>query len=96
MHRQAVRDMEREIEMGKTYKFMDSIKRERDKNMKKLYAFMNKNKKNPSRRNLALRMNKGIGFLKRKTLKDNYENNGKKFLIQDVGQPPSWTTFIQN
>ncbi len=43
--RQNVRELEREEETRKTYKFMDSIKRERDKNMKKLFTYMNKNKK---------------------------------------------------
>ncbi len=43
--RQTVRNLERETERNKTQKFMDSIQRECDKNMKKLYTFMNRNKK---------------------------------------------------
>ncbi len=44
VNRQSVRDQERAAETIKTQKFMDSISRECDKNMKNLYAFMNKNK----------------------------------------------------
>ncbi|MCP4976598.1 MAG: hypothetical protein GY931_10590 [Maribacter sp.] len=45
LNRQNVRNQEREAETIKTEKFMDSINRECDKNMKNLYTFMNKNKK---------------------------------------------------
>ncbi len=45
-YRQNVRELKRMEETKKTYKFMDSIKRERNKNMKNLFTFMNKNKKN--------------------------------------------------
>ncbi|MCP4976533.1 MAG: hypothetical protein GY931_10265, partial [Maribacter sp.] len=57
-YRQTIRDMERDIETTKTYKFMDSLKRERDKNMKNLYSFMNKNKK-PVQEKFGLRDDQG-------------------------------------
>ncbi len=44
-YRQSVRDLESKEETRKTFKFMDSITRERDKNMKNLFKYMNKNKK---------------------------------------------------
>ncbi|MCP4975685.1 MAG: hypothetical protein GY931_05945, partial [Maribacter sp.] len=57
-YRQTIRDVERDIETTKTNKFMDGLKRERDKNMKNLYSFMNKNKK-PVQEKFGLRDDQG-------------------------------------
>ncbi len=43
--RQGVRELERQEETKRTQKFMDGILKQNDKNMRKLYSYMNRNKK---------------------------------------------------
>ncbi len=75
--RQTVRDMERAEETVKTHKFMDSITRECDKNMKKLYTFMNKNKK-PVMEKFGLKNNKGEWITKDLDIKNQLKMQWEK------------------
>ncbi len=68
--RQTVRYLEKEVESTKTKKFMDSIHRECDKNMKKLNTFMNRNKK-PIQEKFGLKNNNGEWVTDQEEIKTN-------------------------
>ncbi len=82
--RQTVRDMERAEETIKTHKFMDSITRECDKNMKKLYTFMNKNKK-PVVEKFGLKNNKGEWITEDSEIKNQLKRQWEKYIRWDTG-----------
>ncbi len=84
--RQAVRDMERAEETIKTHKFMDSITRECDKTMKKLYTFMNKNKK-PVAEKFGLKNKNGEWVTEESEIKKQLKEQWEK--IYKVGHWPN-------
>ncbi len=76
-YRQTIREVERDIETTKTTKFMDGLKRERDKNMKNLYSFMNKNKK-PIQEKFGLRDSGGNWVSKEVDIKHQLHTQWEK------------------
>ncbi len=80
--RQTVRNLERETELNKTEKFLDSIQRECDKNMKKLYTFMNRNKK-PVQEKFGLKNINGEWITEEEEIKSQLKQQWNK--IYDSG-----------
>ncbi len=88
--RQIVRDLERTEELRKTQQFMDSIQRDSDKNMKKLYSFMNRNRK-PVWEKFGLKNKGGLLVTEEQDIKKELYAQWEK--VYDAGQwPPSKET----
>ncbi|MCP4976741.1 MAG: hypothetical protein GY931_11310, partial [Maribacter sp.] len=88
--RQIVRDLERTEELHKTQKFLDSIQRQSDKNMKKLYSFMNRHRK-PVREKFGLKNKDGLLVTDEQDIKKELHAQWEK--IYDSGHwPPNTGT----
>ncbi len=84
--RQGVRELERQEETKRTQKFMDGILKENDKNMRKLYSYMNRNKKQVNEK-FGLKNKDGLLVTKDHEIKEQLRVQWNK--IYDSGHWPT-------
>ncbi len=84
--RQGVRELERQEQTKRTQKFMNGILKENDKNMRKLYSYMNKNKKQVNEK-FGLKNKEGLLVTKDHDIKEQLRAQWNK--IYDSGHWPA-------
>ncbi len=88
--RQGVRELERQEQTKRTKKFMDGILKENDKNMRKLYSYMNQNKK-PVQEKFGLKNEQGQLVTKENEIKEQLRAQWDKIYYSG-----HWPKLIEN